>query len=171
MLPFDIEVTRFRAKPPRRHSAFNYLAPVKSAAGGATKPAGKTEQKAAAPVPAAKPARSAEPAPAASARLDFSHLRRLAMKHASTDGSTTSLEDTEFTSSDRPRQSSAEVHANDFAAAMEQVMAQAEGRAPRPLLGGPSQEHLEQTMGGDQIVDVLKRRDASRAARRSDRVG
>ena len=66
---------------------------------------------------------------------------------------------------------SVDARADSFANEMEVAMAQADGRDPRTLDAGPSQAHLDQPLGADDIVAVLERRDASRAARRFDRTG
>ena len=170
--PCNLEALAQLPRPPRREGAFAYLireqtaklARDKQLAGNA-KAAGRPEQKPASVTKSARPAeRAAAPAP-----YDFSHLSRAAVKRDRYAKLT--HHDTEPSEHTQQRCSLEDMRAEKFAAEMEQVMAQVEGRAARPLLGGPTQDHLDQPMSGDQIVDVIRRRDAARAARRSDRVG
>ena len=170
--PSNLEVLAQLPRPPRRESPFAYLIRERAAAlprdktpSSSAKVAGRSERTSA---PVMKSARPAERA-AAAAPYDFSHLGRAAVKRDRY--AKLAHHDTEPSEHTQQRCSLEDMRAEKFAAEMEQVMAQVEGRAARPLLGGPTQDHLDQPMSGDQIVDVIRRRDASRAARRSDRVG
>ena len=159
MFPFKPRpVLADRFRPVSRGSAFGHLSIPKK------EPSKKP------PAPAKKVIRPPEPAPAASVPYNFSHLQRAAMKRTSLDGLTSRLEDTKSTTNDLPRRSSADARAYDFAVEMEQVQATVEGRKPRQLVDdGPRQS--SQAFDAAEMIAVLQRRDASRAAPRSDRIG
>lgn len=160
--------------PCNRPPAFAHLTPLVTAALRKEKPPGsasnsvrRVERKASVPVPAPKMSRPAERTPAASAPSDFSHLRRAAMKRGEF---ARRVEDTERNGADQTRRTPTEVRADKFAATMESVKANIEGRAPRNLVDvAPKQEAHE--FDADEMIAVLRRRDAARAARRPDLVG